>query len=120
MKYYYNNTLIRTSKTHKYTHAVINEVDGKVICYGCSSSKAGAEKIKNTEISYYQRRIANGQNALKALDAGKSGYYYKDGRHTEFIKFEEHDREFYERYLDEAEQAVERYNKWQIVEIEER
>ena len=41
MKFYYNGNLIRTSKTHVYTHAVLKP-DGKP--FACSSSLDGAKK----------------------------------------------------------------------------
>ena len=48
MKFYYNGQLMRTSKTHHYTHAIIRHNDDESItCMGCSSSKQGAEKLMN-------------------------------------------------------------------------
>ena len=121
MKYYYNDVLVRTSKNHKYTHAVIKRVDGKIICMGCSSSKDGAEKIKRREASYYERQIANCEEAIKALKAGRSGYSSKDGRRSYYIKFEK-DRtvEFYEECMKNARSSLDYINSWEIVEVEER
>lgn len=46
MKFYYKGQLMRTSKNHHYTHAVIrHNEDGTITCMGCSSSEQGAEKI---------------------------------------------------------------------------
>ena len=46
MKFYYKGHLMRTSKNHHYTHAVIrHNEDGTITCMGCSSSKQGAEKM---------------------------------------------------------------------------
>lgn len=121
MKYYYNDVLVRTSKNHKYTHAVIKRVDGKVICVGCSSSKAGAESIKRKEAAYYETRVNNNEAALAALAAGKSGYYYKDGRKTGYFKFEKDTtKEYYEKALEDNKTTLARINSWEIVEVEER
>lgn len=121
MKYYYNDQLIRTSKNHKYTHAVIKRVDGKIVCVGCSSSEDGARKIKQKEVSYYETRIANNEAAIKALKDGKSGYYYKDGRKTGYCKFEpERTIEFYEECKADNEATLNNLKKWEVVAIEEK
>lgn len=45
MKFYYNGQLMRTSKTHNYTHAVIaHHDDGTISCIACSASRELAEK----------------------------------------------------------------------------
>lgn len=97
MKFYYNGKLIRTSKSHTYTHAVIDTVTGG--CKGCRASKETAEAIISTEVAYYEKKIGNYKNAVKALQNGKSGYYAKDGRRTYYSKFS-------------ADSTVERYNEW--------
>lgn len=122
MKYYYNNQLIRTSKNHKYTHAVIerNE-DGSFGCIACSSSEDGARKSKQKEAGYYERRIRNYEAAIKALKDGKSGYYWKDGRHTDFVKFDkERTVEHYEDLIKQDQKSLDRIHSWEIVPIEER
>lgn len=49
MKFYYDGELIRTSKTHTYTHAVVAPADPKAenrwVVFGCRSSLAGAEQL---------------------------------------------------------------------------
>lgn len=119
MKFYYNGELVRTSKNHVYTHAVINRVDGKVICLGCSSSKNGAEKIISKEVSRSERFIENYKRAINALNSGKSGYYWKEGRNTSFIHFNASDTiEVYKRRIKDNENAIERCNSFEIVELE--
>ena len=122
MKYYYNNQLIRTSKNHKYTHAVIaRKEDGSIVCIACSSSEDGAIKAKKKEASYYEQRIGNNEAAIAALKAGKSGYYYKDGRKTGYFKFEKDTTiEYYESSLADNQRTLNRINGWEIVELEER
>lgn len=49
MKFYYDGELIRTSKTHTYTHAVVAPADpessNRWVVFGCRSSLAGAEQL---------------------------------------------------------------------------
>lgn len=122
MKYYYKGQLIRTSKNHKYTHAVIQIAkDGGFACIACSSSKDGAEKSKRKEASYYEQRVANNEAAIKAIEAGKNGYYYKDGRHTGYYKFEKDNTiEYYKSCLEDNKRTLDRINGWEIVELEEK
>lgn len=97
MKFYYEGKLVRTSKTHEYTHAVIDITTGA--CKGCRVGKDKAEAIISAEVSYYDKKISNYTNAIKALENGKSGYYAKDGRHTYYCKFS-------------SDITVERYKEW--------
>ena len=48
MKVYYNGKQVRTSKTHNYTHAVI-DLNGKAI--SCHSTKEAAEKQIRSKLS---------------------------------------------------------------------
>lgn len=97
MKFYYNGQLIRTSKNHIYTHAVIDTTTGG--CKGCRKDKATAEAVISSEVAYYENQIKNYESAIKALKSGKSGYYAKDGRHTYFSRFS-------------ANITVEKYTEW--------
>lgn len=90
MKFYYEGQLIRTSKTHHYTHACINRNktdDGKFEVYGCSASRAGAEKPKREKLTMYEHVIDSCNRALQAIEDGKKGYYT---RKHEFISFKEY------------------------------
>ena len=69
MKFYYNGKMIRTSKNHIYTHAVINKETGALI--GCRKSLELAEAIKTGEINRYYHAIAVHEAEIKALKAGK-------------------------------------------------
>lgn len=120
MKFYYNGKLVRTSKNHEYTHAVINITnDG---CMGCRASKETAEAIITSEIAQYEKRIANYESAIKALESGKSGYYAKEGRRIYYNKFSSDST--VERYIERIEWCREYINKvmanWQVVELEAR
>ena len=49
MKFYYDGELIRTSKTKVYTHTVVAPskmgARNKWVCYGCRSSRTGANRL---------------------------------------------------------------------------
>jgi hypothetical protein len=94
MKFYYNNKLMRTSKTHEYKYAVVKvKENGELVCYGCSATRKGAE-AKITELTEWSRRnIASCENALKALRSGRTYYDWVDGRRTSRTKLEEGDTE---------------------------
>lgn len=58
MKFYFDGELIRTSKTHHYTHAVVApanpEAKNKWLAYGCRASLKSAQALLAQE----RRRIA--------------------------------------------------------------
>lgn len=119
MKYYYKGQLIRTSKNHKYTHAVITAQGEKIICLGCSASKDGAAKIKQKEAGFHERRIANYEKAIAALKDGRNGYYHKDGRSEIYVFFGDNRTiDYYENGIKSDREELEKIYKWQIVEIE--
>lgn len=125
MKFYYDGQIIRTSKTHHYTHACINknkDDNGKHQCYGCSATRKGAEKIKQDILRRYQTQIEHNKIAMKAKEEGKKGYRNTRG---EFIKFynEETPQEYIEackRYIEEGERLYKAVSEnWIIVEVSE-
>lgn len=91
MKYYYQGKLIRTSKNHIYTHAVIDISTMKVI--GCRGSLEKAESLLTSEINYIIRGIENAKNKLNSFKAGKSKYGWKEGRNTWYASFKPTDTE---------------------------
>lgn len=121
MKYYYKGQLIRTSKTHHYTHACLSiSEDGKYICQGCSSTKAGAEKVKKEVLTRIENALYSYKARIEALKTGKTGYY---SRKHEWISFKSYTCgtiEDNERWLESDLLTLERVKKWLIVEIEER
>lgn len=120
-KFYYEDHLIRTSETHNYKYALIARNNDTISTIACSETRQGVEKAKNKELSYAQRRIDNANKAIKALDAGKEGYYGKFGRKTEYVKFDSRlTREYYNEDIEGYTETVKRVNSWEIVEIEER
>lgn len=120
MKFYYNGQLIRTSKNHIYTHAIIDITDNG--CVGCRADKESAEAFIRSEISTTQRSIQNCENAIKALKNGKDGYFVKEGRRTYYDKFDSRDTvERYENRINWLNGYIEKINTtWKVVELEAR
>lgn len=120
MKFYYNNELVRTSKSHIYTHAVIDMATGS--CKGCRANRETAEAIISTEISMYNRGIENCKKAIKALGNGSSGYMERYGKRTYFNRFGADDT--IESFKESIEWRVSRINEiketWKVVELEAR
>lgn len=105
-KYYYNNELIRTSKSHNnYTHAVIEERNGKVKALACCSSKELASKQWNSMYNYsYGSEINNLEKKIKAIENGRTYYYRKEGRREFKVEIKE--------TLEEAKAKLENYRKY--------
>ncbi len=120
MKFYYNGKLVRTSKTHAYTHAVIDITTGG--CKGCRTSKESAEAVISSEIAQYSKKNDNYKTAIKALENGKSGYYGKDGRRTYYEKFASEDTvEKYNRWIAVNDEYIEEIKaNWKVVALEAR
>ena len=120
MKFYYQDKLIRTSKNHNYTHAVIDTRTGK--CLGCRTSMEACESIITTEINRFLRGIHSNEERIKALEAGKSGYYIKDGKRTYWHKFGSSPYDTIEKShenIDSYRKMIESIRQnWQIVELE--
>jgi hypothetical protein len=120
MKYYYNGKLVRTSKNHIYTHAVIDISNMKVI--GCRGSLEKAESLLTSELNYIARSIENGKNKLKCFKEGKPRYGWKDGKRVWYSSFKSTDTEesilegirYSENYLETIKQ------NYKIVELESK
>lgn len=118
MKFYYNNELVRTSKSHIYTHAVIDMATGG--CKGCRANRETAEAVISTEIAYFEKKIGNYENAIKAIQNGKDAYYAKDGRRTYYTKIPK-DRtvEEYKEWIEwDRDYITYIKENWQVVELE--
>ena len=121
MKFYYKDKLIRTSKNHQYTHAVIDITNGEV--KGCRTSITAAQQIINSEINGCEEVIHNAKAALVALSQGKTGYHVKDGRRTWYCKFDPkwHNETVLNEDIRIYTEAIEKVKQnWKIVELEER
>lgn len=123
-KYYYKNQLIRTSKTHaNYTHAVIQEWEGKIAVLACRSSEDGASKELNSFYNYhYGSRIENKENKINAIKKGKKYFIAKDGRKT--FKIEINNKDSIEEEIAKLESLQDSAKRFlectSVVEIEAR
>ena len=117
MTFWYEGKKIRTSKTHHYTHAIIN---GNGNCIMCSATEDGCIKRKQSFIHGYQENIENCERAIKAIESGKSKFAVKAGNYTYYNKIS-HSIEEYEGYIEDSKKMIDFYRgDWKIVKIEER
>lgn len=125
MKFYYNGQLMRTSKNHNYTHAVIIETEKGIKLYGCHKDKKGCEAEITRAINECNRGIENAQAAIKALNTGKAGYYSKYGRNRScWVPFRECTDptvKHYEDWIENNKASIDRVRRtWKVVELEAR
>ncbi len=117
MKFYYEGKLVRTSKNHHYTHAVIS---GTGNVFTCSSSEELARKALNAHLSGYRTGIENNRRAIKAIEQGKTSYLVKEGRSNYPTKLR-HTKEEYEEGIRHMQDTIEWItNTWKVIELEER
>lgn len=118
MKFYYNNKLIRTSKTHIYTHALIDQ-NGKAVT--CSATREGCEKELSRRIREIEQRMVNHENALKAQASGKTQVMWKDGRSSYYMKLNQLSLDHFAEYIEAEKEMIRiRKHEWKIVELEAR
>ena len=120
MKFYYNNELIRTSKNHEYTHAVINVETGG--CKGCRTSAKACESIISSELRAYKESIENCEERIEALKSGRPWYYetFRGRIYKEALR-KDHTIEQQEERIESLKKTMEYIrNNWQIVELERR
>lgn len=116
MKFYYNDVLIRTSKTHHYKYAIICRNN----CIMCSATKDGCEKEKQKYINEQLERLGNCRRAITAIENGKDRFEIKDGRRTFYDK-PRYTIEHYKDSVEECKRSIEHIKTmWEIVEIEEK
>lgn len=118
MKFYYEGKLIRTSKNHIYTHAVISADTGCVI--GCRSSKEACEAIITNRINARLQAIENEQNILKAMQNGQNKYSCKDGRKTFYMPIDKDwTEETIRQFMQNESDAIEYFRtNYKVVELE--
>lgn len=88
MKFYYNDKLLRTSKHHHYTHAVIQTYkDGTVVVVGCRTTKENAERLAATERTTLKKRIAYFKTFEGSTDTPQN-YWYRSVKESEGITIE--------------------------------
>ena len=122
MKFYYNDKLIRTSKTHEYKYALIS---GTGKCVTCSASRERAEAELASWINRYNDKIQNYKNIIHAIETGASHYNAIDGRKTYRVKLdgknnEAHTLDGAKEYLEGSTARLEEIKSWKVVELEAR
>ncbi len=119
MKFFYNDKLVRTSRNHVYTHAVLDD-QGR--CAGCRTSREAAEGIIRSALHQAQESIENSKRHMKAIEAGQKRYKYVEGRRTYYLPVEPGDT--VERCQSWIEAKLERIDyiksNWRVVELEAR
>lgn len=124
MKFYYNNELIRTSKNHEYTHAVIDTQTGR--CLGCRTSAQACESIISSEISRHMSCIEDENKMLKALESGKRSYRTSYRTRNGMRSWTENidpkiTIEQINEWIDSRNESINYIrNNWKIVELERR
>lgn len=118
MKFYYNEKLMRTSKTHHYAYAVINVNNMK--CLTCSATKKGCEDFIQQYIRESEEGINNANNAINAINHGHNYYWTSFGRKTYRSEIDK-PIEYYKNWIERNNASIKwRKENWKIVELEER
>lgn len=116
MKFYYDGKLVRTSKTHVYSHAVLWA--GEVVA--CSGSYELARKELASRISRLESSNNNCKLAVAAIERGDRFYWAKEkcgrGWNSYRVKIEWSK----EKYLEIIAANEETKKKYEIVELEAR
>lgn len=114
MKFFYNGKQVRTSKTHNYTHGIIDTM-GKVV--SCHGSLESAIKAHGALGSFHRRYIMDAEAAIKALEAGRS-YYFTTDRMAYKVPLKGRTVEEYRKQIEESKHMLDYYSRFQIVELE--
>lgn len=112
MKYYIDDKLVRTSKTHTYTHAVLFGDKVK----SCSGSYELAKKEMDRRIAELDESIRNSKLAIAAIEEGKN-YYWTTFKRRSYKAEITSTREEYLGYIAANEELKTRYH---IRELEAR
>lgn len=119
MKFYYNNKLVRTSKTHEYKYALIWEGTGNLVM--CSATREGCEKEIKSRIGHCREAIENYENIIKAINNGSKKFLAKAGRKSFYIDIPVDSVEKCKEYIGHEREKIEAYiRKMKIVELEVR
>ena len=112
MKFYYEGKLVRSSKTHEYSHGVLR--DGKVV--SCHGSYDLAVKEMSSRIGRANGRIEACRLALAAIERGDSFYWTKCAGRS--YRAEIHSTK--EQYLAMIEESEAYKRSFKVVELEAR
>lgn len=121
MKFYYNDQLIRTSKNHQYTHALIDQKTNN--CIGCRTSYEACVALLNSSLNSVYESIENAHRKLEAIENGRPTYFIKDGRKEYRVPTANSETALSstKEWIDmENRRLNEIKNQWTIVELEAR
>lgn len=122
MKFFYNGKLVRTSKNHVYTHAVMDRATGGF--KGCRSTREAAQALISAEIGRYRADIKRCHTAIQALEAGKPYYMVKERGYSYkvyFARLENPTREWFQKIIADEERYIAYLEQnWIVVELEAR
>ena len=129
MEFYYEGKLVRTSKTHDYRFAIVNDdFSDKKDVWSCHGTLEAAQKEFRRPIAECETAIAEDQKIIEAL---QKGYTYVDlkicGRwHRISLKgkdFDGSDRSSvstWEKQIESHKRRIEYLNTRRIVTLEQR
>lgn len=111
-KYYYQGKLVRTSKTHDYSFAVIRErKDGTFTLIACSKTKELAERRLNSEMSNSKHNLKAEEERLKRMKRGL--------KVPKWWSKEENTIAGLEQLIEDRKKSIERYyEEAKVVELE--
>lgn len=119
MKFYYNGKLLRTSKTHHYTHAIVDVSNDALV--GCRSDYQAAVNELNSWINNARNDVEYYEKYIAAIKRGAKQITVKSGRRSFPVKV---DHSLLDKNI-ESLAASKNYLKnimenWKVVELEER
>ena len=117
MKFYYNNKLLRTSKTHEYKYAIVTVSDA---CCSCHGTLEAAEKEYRRPISECETNIHDYMVAIEMLKMGRSYYDVKICKRWHRIPLKGKDINYFESNIEYLRNRIETLKTRKIVELEAR
>lgn len=121
MKFYYEGKLVRTSKTHHYTHALVNVETGKAITCSAKGPEA-CESYKQSYLRNVMQSITDEKTIIEAVKEGRNGVFL--GSKATYYKL----RELFTTDIDKLTEFIEENRKrfdrvsenWKVVPLTER
>ena len=119
MKFYYEDKLIRTSKNHVYTHALIDQRGNAITC---GASRKRCEKELLRKLHEVERNLMNLENALKARATGEKRVRWFVGCTSYYINlYELKNIDKFEEYIATDKEIIHIImHEWKIIELEAR
>lgn len=121
-KHYYNGKLLRTSKSHKYAYAVIDDSKKINFLIGCSASLESAQALISSEISRSKVHIDNYKKMIDAKENGKKYVDVKVGRkiYRQYVSdYKDYSIESFKEDIAHMESYIEHIEEhYKVVELE--